>query len=223
MYSTKITLNGTITQGLTGSLSGEPTHSSLYCEGGWRSVSGEADIADIPANHIIDGMAALVVETGKLYTYKDGVWTRPTFLGDIDLDNATVGQVLVYDATLGWVSGQVGGLGILDGSIETDKVADGAITSIKIALNTISADNISYGAVTSDKIEEESITVDKIEPAYEYTLGKFQEDPPSASSDPVSGHYFSVGTDPVVPGSERYLFVATGTDEWHRVLLTSVF
>lgn len=220
MYSTAININGTLTQNLTGSLSADPTHSSIYGEGGWRAVATYSEIANIPNNHIIDGMAVFVIDKGQLYTYDDGSWIRPILFGDADFTNPSQGNILYYNGTA-WFVGTLHGSFVEDESITTDKLANNSITSIKIADDSILSGHITPDAVTTDAIRDYSITVEKIEPSYEYTIGKFINGSPTAENyPPVSGHFFATGP-AVPPDGNDYLYVNIGDDTWKRVALST--
>jgi len=219
MYSTILTINGTIAQSQTGSTINDPTHSSIYCEGGWRSVDAFGDLSSIPDNHLLDGMGVFVIGTQSLYVYDEGTtsWYKPTIIGDLDLTGAQAGEVLIYNES--WGAGVVSGSGISDNAITRHKIADHAITSDKIALSGILEDNIDYGAVTSIHINDGAVLSGKLDPDFEASLSKFVDDSPETPTSTIpDGHYFAVSGD---GASEAYLYVSTGENEWKRVALTS--
>ncbi len=68
------------------------THSSEYGKGGWHEVATYADLANIPAQRLSEGMAARVIGENKTYVYtkQDGSykWVQDTLDVDAAL-NAT--------------------------------------------------------------------------------------------------------------------------------------
>ena len=50
------------------------THTSTYGKGGWHEATTTAERDAIPADRLTDGMACFVLEEGKLYVRKAGVW-----------------------------------------------------------------------------------------------------------------------------------------------------
>ena len=65
------------------------THSSEYGKGGWHEIATQADLANIPAQRLSEGMAARVIAENKTYIYTKQsddtyAWVQDT----IDIDDA---------------------------------------------------------------------------------------------------------------------------------------
>jgi len=164
---TQVIINGTVYP----ATATEPTHSSNYGEGGWRSVSTEGDLASIPTSHIIDGMGVYVRDTGILYTVVGSTWS-PTFLvGDVDMGAATIGDTLTFTVS-GWVTSKVDTINIDDfavttikiapNAIDTSKLAVGAVDNLSLATYSVLSGNLGWDSVYTESVQDYSITESKM-------------------------------------------------------------
>lgn len=139
----ELIVNGT----LVPSVSGQPTHSDAYGEGGFRVVSTLTDRNAIPTDFKKAGMVVHVTANGKSYSWTGSTWDENGFIDDASLVTAKYVDLSITTSKIG--DSQVTTAKLASGAVDASKMADGAAISFD--------DTIIFGALAAAPLTSTTI------------------------------------------------------------------